>query len=70
MITLVHFYSSVHERHTGNTYKIFDQPDVPAINMYYHFHVWMMVLRAILQRDLRPDELVFPQINGNGLVYS
>ncbi|KAF8875269.1 hypothetical protein CPB85DRAFT_1260091 [Mucidula mucida] len=54
----------------SNTYEIFDQPDVPAINMYYHFHVWMMVLCAILQRDLRPDELVFPQINGNGLVYS
>ncbi|KAF8999021.1 hypothetical protein BDZ89DRAFT_1250452 [Hymenopellis radicata] len=54
----------------SNTYEIFDQPDIPAINMYYHFQVWMMVLRAILQRDLRPDELVFPQINGNGLVYS
>ncbi|KAF9024486.1 hypothetical protein BDZ89DRAFT_925293, partial [Hymenopellis radicata] len=54
----------------SNTYEIFDESDLPEINMYYHLWVWMMVLRALLQRDLRPDELVFPQINSNGLVYS
>jgi hypothetical protein len=54
---------------TGNTYEIYEQKSLPAIDMYTHFCAWQTFLERRLERKLEPGDYVFPYMGVNGVLY-
>ncbi|KAF8067580.1 hypothetical protein FPV67DRAFT_1561929 [Lyophyllum atratum] len=51
----------------NNVYEVYAQ-DVPEIDMYTHLLRWLRVLAALLGRELKPSDHVFPPISPNGSI--
>ncbi|KAJ7585443.1 hypothetical protein C8J56DRAFT_1087359, partial [Mycena floridula] len=51
----------------GHIYHIYAQPSTPAICMYTHLLAWIKHYQDyILIGELKPDDYIFPTINGSG----
>ncbi|KIJ40842.1 hypothetical protein M422DRAFT_780639 [Sphaerobolus stellatus SS14] len=49
-------------------YEIHDQPELPGINMYFHFLRWLAFLQQYIYcRGLQSDDYIFPAIGANGI---
>ncbi|KAL0564527.1 hypothetical protein V5O48_017518 [Marasmius crinis-equi] len=55
----------------GHIYDIFDQPNLPPIDMRPKLRRWISFLEnVLLKRPLEPDDFIFPYMSSNGTVDS
>lgn len=51
----------------GRTYKLYDIPHMPHVNVYHHLAVWCDYLeRNVYCRPLQDDDFIFPSIGSGG----
>jgi hypothetical protein len=56
---------------TGNTYHVYDQPNLPAANAYHYLQVWIKFYETYhkeRQAPLSPDDHIFPNITSKGFI--
>jgi hypothetical protein len=53
----------------GNTYAIYEQPELHEIDMYYYVLTWLSFVESCLGHKLEPEDYIFPYMGVNGVLY-